>query len=142
MAIGGDGGPAHKHCSSDLPRSACQRTAFSDRQIAARLFTVCAMRACLSRGAAPGASRLYCSFRLLVRIRAIVVLSVVALNCGAAEPDREAKISVTAEHPVGVDRSGKAARVGVVSHIKVLSDKVADVSSLAAWKKSFIRDGM
>ncbi len=33
-------------------------------------------------------------------------------------------------------------QVGVVSHIKVLSDKVADVSSLEAWKKSFIKDGM
>jgi hypothetical protein len=32
--------------------------------------------------------------------------------------------------------------VGVVSHIKVLSDKVADVSSLEAWKRSFIADGM
>src|SRR5580765_2703890 len=30
----------------------------------------------------------------------------------------------------------------VVSHIKVLSDKVEDVSSLEAWKKSFIKDGM
>ena len=32
--------------------------------------------------------------------------------------------------------------VGVVSHVKVLSDKVRDVSSLEAWKRSFIRDGM
>ena len=32
--------------------------------------------------------------------------------------------------------------VGVVSHVKVLSDKVADVSSLEAWKRSFIHDGM
>jgi hypothetical protein len=35
-----------------------------------------------------------------------------------------------------------AARVGVVSHVKVLSDKVEDVSSPAAWKRSYIRDGM
>ena len=34
------------------------------------------------------------------------------------------------------------ARPGIVSHIKVLSDKVEDVSSLDAWKKSFIREGM
>ena len=34
------------------------------------------------------------------------------------------------------------APVGVVSHISVLSDKVPDVSSIEAWKKSFIRDGM
>jgi hypothetical protein len=32
--------------------------------------------------------------------------------------------------------------VGVVSHIKVLSDKVANVSSLEAWKNSFIKPGM
>jgi hypothetical protein len=32
--------------------------------------------------------------------------------------------------------------VGVVSHVKVLSDKVPDVSSLEAWKKSFIKEGM
>lgn len=31
---------------------------------------------------------------------------------------------------------------GVVSYVKVLSDKVEDVSSLEAWKKSFIKDGM
>ena len=31
---------------------------------------------------------------------------------------------------------------GVVSHVKVLSDKVPDVSSLEAWTKSFITDGM
>jgi hypothetical protein len=32
--------------------------------------------------------------------------------------------------------------VGVVSHIKVLSDRTEDVSSLEAWKKSFIKQGM
>jgi hypothetical protein len=32
--------------------------------------------------------------------------------------------------------------VGVVSHVKVVSDKVDDVSSLDAWKKSFLKDGM
>jgi len=35
-----------------------------------------------------------------------------------------------------------AGEVGVVSHIKVLSDKVEDVSSMEAWKASFIKDGM
>ncbi len=34
------------------------------------------------------------------------------------------------------------ANAGVVSHVKVLSTKVPDVSSLEAWKKSFIREGM
>lgn len=31
--------------------------------------------------------------------------------------------------------------VGIVSHVKVLSDKVRDVSSMEAWKRSFIKDG-
>ncbi len=31
---------------------------------------------------------------------------------------------------------------GIVSHIRVVSDKVEDVSSMEAWKKSFIKDGM
>jgi hypothetical protein len=35
-----------------------------------------------------------------------------------------------------------ASKVGVVSNIKVLSDKVEDVTTLAAWKKTYIRDGM
>jgi hypothetical protein len=34
------------------------------------------------------------------------------------------------------------AAAGVVCHIKVLSDKVPDVSSIEAWKKSFLREGM
>jgi hypothetical protein len=34
------------------------------------------------------------------------------------------------------------AQPGIVSHVKVLSDKVEDVSSLEAWKKSFIRNEM
>ncbi|MGA2254808.1 MAG: hypothetical protein ABSG53_09115 [Thermoguttaceae bacterium] len=37
---------------------------------------------------------------------------------------------------------GPAQPVGVVSHVKVLSDKVRDVSSMEAWKRSFIRDDM
>ena len=35
-----------------------------------------------------------------------------------------------------------ATSVGVVSHLKVLCDHVRDVSSMEAWKRSFIRDGM
>ncbi|HEY3321096.1 MAG TPA: hypothetical protein VGP72_11570 [Planctomycetota bacterium] len=31
---------------------------------------------------------------------------------------------------------------GVVSHIKILSDKVEDVSTLEDWKKTYIKDGM
>ena len=35
-----------------------------------------------------------------------------------------------------------AATVGVVSHVKVLSDKVPDVSSMEAWKKAFTKEDM
>src|SRR5262245_2427120 len=34
------------------------------------------------------------------------------------------------------------AGVGVVSQIHVVSDKVPDVSSIEAWKRSFLKDGM
>ena len=43
---------------------------------------------------------------------------------------------------LGLVEAGLAAEVGVVSHIRVISDKVEDVSSLAAWKRSWIKDGM
>lgn len=56
------------------------------------------------------------------RILALAV-TVALLNCGAT-----------------IVRAEEA--VGVVSHIKVLSDKVEDVSSLEAWKASFIKPGM
>ena len=36
----------------------------------------------------------------------------------------------------------KLTQIGGVSHIKVLSDKVEDVSSIEAWKNSFIKPGM
>jgi hypothetical protein len=38
--------------------------------------------------------------------------------------------------------SARAQGVGVVSHVKVVSDKVEDVSSLDSWKRSVIRDDM
>jgi hypothetical protein len=40
----------------------------------------------------------------------------------------------------GVQRD--KAPVGVVCNVKVVSDKVPDVSSLEAWKKTFLKDGM
>jgi hypothetical protein len=36
----------------------------------------------------------------------------------------------------------QGAQPGIVSHVKIVSDKVEDVSSLEAWKKSFIKEGM
>jgi len=53
----------------------------------------------------------------------VMVLGVMAVSAPAAPP------------------SGQPP-VGIVSHVKVLSDKVEDVSSLEAWKKSFIKEGM
>ncbi len=38
--------------------------------------------------------------------------------------------------------AGDASQVGVVSHVKVLSDKVEDVSSPEAWKRTYITAGM
>jgi hypothetical protein len=37
---------------------------------------------------------------------------------------------------------GNGSRVGVVSHLLVVSDRVPDVSSMEAWKKSFLKEGM
>jgi hypothetical protein len=44
---------------------------------------------------------------------------------------------------LGADSSGNSAdEPAIVSHVKVLSDKAEDVSSLEAWKKTYIKDGM
>ena len=37
---------------------------------------------------------------------------------------------------------GDPSKVGVVCHVKVVSDKVPDMSTLEAWKKAFLREGM
>src|SRR5262249_41230379 len=47
--------------------------------------------------------------------------------------------SAAARHKMA-RQDGPAA--GVVCHIKVVSDKVPDVSSIEAWKRSFLRAGM
>ena len=39
-------------------------------------------------------------------------------------------------------RAEDAADVGIVSHVKILSDKSEDVSNLEEWKKTYIKDGM
>src|SRR5690242_5282823 len=38
--------------------------------------------------------------------------------------------------------SAQAQQVGIVSHVKIVSDKVPDVSSMDAWKASFIKPEM
>lgn len=38
--------------------------------------------------------------------------------------------------------SGASSPVGIVCHVKVVSDKVPDMTNLETWKKAFIREGM
>jgi hypothetical protein len=51
-------------------------------------------------------------------------------------------LALPSANPTEDARRDAAPPIGVVSHIKVLSDKVPDVSSLEAWRKSFLKDGM
>ncbi len=52
-------------------------------------------------------------------------------------------VALLALMPALAADSKEAARpVGVVSHVKVVTNKVPDVSSLEAWKRSFLKDGM
>jgi hypothetical protein len=51
-------------------------------------------------------------------------------------------LSIAVLLPLTPCARGDEAPVGVVCHVKVVSDKVPDVSSLEAWKKSFLKDGM
>jgi hypothetical protein len=43
---------------------------------------------------------------------------------------------------VSLARGDNGSAVGIVSHINVVSDKSEDVSSLEAWKKTYIKEGM
>lgn len=43
---------------------------------------------------------------------------------------------------VSAGDTGSPSPVGVVCHVKILSDKVADVSSIEAWQRSFLKEGM
>src|SRR5215213_1758008 len=42
----------------------------------------------------------------------------------------------------GSTRAQDGAGVGVVSHLNLVSDKSQDISTLEAWKKTYIKDGM
>jgi hypothetical protein len=65
-------------------------------------------------------------------LRTGLTISLVAAGLGmAAAPRAEPLV------PAGAGRMP-----GVVSHISVVSDKVEDVSSMEAWKRSFIKPGM
>ena len=79
---------------------------------------------------------------------AAIATGVYALGKGApAEPPRPAAAIAPGirSAPKGNETTPPletSSDVGVVSYIKVLSDKVPDVSNLDAWKKSYIKDGM
>jgi len=53
-----------------------------------------------------------------------------------------ARLNVAALVVVLLAGSALSGQVGAVSHVKVVSDRVEDVSSLEAWRKSFINEGM
>ena len=57
-------------------------------------------------------------------------------------PSRILALLVVAGGAAAQQSPSNGGAVDVVCHVKVLSDKVADVSSMEAWKKSFIKDGM
>lgn len=44
--------------------------------------------------------------------------------------------------PAATAAEPSSSPVGVVSYVKVLSDKVPDISNLEAWRRSFLKDGM
>jgi len=67
-------------------------------------------------------------------MRLLQVLAVLGL--GAA-----LRAGEVADVPPNSSGASKPA-VGLVCHVKVLTDKTEDVSSLAAWKKTYIKDGM
>src|SRR5205085_1267100 len=50
--------------------------------------------------------------------------------------------ALPARAPAQPPAAKPASPAGIVSHVKVLSDRVEDVSSLEAWKKSFLKEGM
>ena len=51
-------------------------------------------------------------------------------------------MAIVAALAMAAPAAGAEPAVGVVSHVKVLSDKVPDVSSMEAWKEAFIKPGM
>jgi hypothetical protein len=69
--------------------------------------------------------------RLFVIVVAVGAVAVCAAQSLIQNPKSEIQNQLTGNKPAGV-----------VSHIKVLSDKTEDVSSMEAWRKSFIKEGM
>lgn len=67
------------------------------------------------------------------------------LESGILRIEQESDVVVKAAPEAVVNAVPDAATatpVGVVSFVKVLSDKVPDVSNVESWKKAFIKDGM
>jgi len=55
---------------------------------------------------------------------------------------RVVAVLVLAASAVGAQQTRSSDPVAVVSHVKVVSDKTPDMSSLEAWKKAYIKEGM
>ena len=51
-------------------------------------------------------------------------------------------VLLAATAAVSIGGLASAQNVGVVSHVNVVSDKSEDVSTLEAWKKTYIKEGM
>src|SRR3982751_547965 len=62
-----------------------------------------------------------------LRLLALIVLAAPSF-AAASESEQETKTDPS--------------KVGVVCHVKVVSDKVPDMTSLETWKKAFIKEGM
>jgi len=80
-------------------------------------------------------------------LTALVVGTLVGSQLGLARGGPTGRVpeggtDVPARQAPGPQSFGKGGEVGVVCQVKVLSDKVEDVSSMGAWKRSFIKEGM
>ena len=72
-----------------------------------------------------------------VRWRSILALWALPLLASGGGLPGTGTVAAAAEPDAKAERSA-----GVVCHVKVLSDKVEDVSSMDAWKRSFLKAGM
>jgi RNA polymerase sigma-70 factor (ECF subfamily) len=81
-------------------------------------------------------------------IGAVVVLTLAAGSAAVAISHNRTTPQAAAPAPIAAPKDdakpapSTGSKVGIVSQIKVVSDKVPDISSMEAWKKSYIKDGM
>jgi len=81
--------------------------------------------------------------RIGFRCVAILAFALLTLGgCGKGGKTSGGSVVSGGGGPGGGGSGGSGSSIGVVSHIKVTSDRIEDVSSLEAWKNSFITPGM